>query len=198
MVISTPLTDIPPNLSYAGLGRRVAAYLIDLGVVFAVLAFVAISMRLFRAIGLWVPAAAVGDPTDMWAALGVFSKLLVVLAYVVSFGPTYFILFHASRWQATFGKRALRIYVTNDAGRPISMARATGRWFAMFFFTSFGLLISLITIPTSKRRQALHDMAANTLVLNGKIEDATLESWRAFLALGIPFLWLVVTFLITM
>src|SRR5215813_4732884 len=116
MVVSTPLPDITADLSYASLGRRVAAYLIDLVVVFAVLASVSISMRLFRAIGLWVPAAA-GDPHDMWAALGVGSKLLVLLAYVVSFGPMYFILFHASKWQATFGKRMLRIYVTDDAGR---------------------------------------------------------------------------------
>src|SRR5215469_8222245 len=137
MVTSASLPDIAAGSSYAGLGRRIVAYLIDSLFVFAILALVAISMRLFRTIGLWVPTRAV-DPHGIWATLGVGSKLLVMLAYVVSFGPFYFIFFHASRWQATFGQRLLRIYVTDDSCRPIRVARAAGRWFSMFLFGWFG------------------------------------------------------------
>jgi hypothetical protein len=84
----------------AGLGRRIAAYLLDLLIAFSVLLLVAISMRVFRAVGVWTPDGT-EDPVEIWRALGVGAKLLVVSAYVLSGGPVYFILFHASPWQAS-------------------------------------------------------------------------------------------------
>ena len=41
----------------------------------------------------------------------------------------YYVLFEASSWQATPGKRVLRLYVTDLNGRPITFARATIRHF---------------------------------------------------------------------
>ena len=42
-------------------------------------------------------------------------------------GPiSYFILCEASTWQATFGKRLLRIYVTDDSRKRISIMRSLG------------------------------------------------------------------------
>jgi uncharacterized RDD family membrane protein YckC len=199
MVASASFSDITPRPSYAALGRRVAAYLIDFVLFFAVWVLVAITLLLIRHTGFWTPTGGGRDPHNTWAALSVGSKLLVVLAYVVASGPSYFILFHASSWQATFGKRLLRIHVTDGARRQISVAYAAKRWFAMFLFNWFGgSIISLVTISASEQHQALHDMAANTLVLNGKVEAPPVELWRVFLAFGIPWVWMVVTFLITL
>jgi hypothetical protein len=79
------------------------------------------------------------------------------------------------------------------------VAHAARRWFASFFFSWFGgSIISLITIPTSRQHQALHDMAARTLVLNGKVEAPPMELWRVFLAFGVTWLWMVAIFLVTL
>ena len=105
MVVSASFSDNTARPSYASLGRRIAAYLIDIVLFFAVWILVAITMQLLRATEFWIPAVGGGNPQNTWAALNVSSKLLVVLAYVVPLGPFHFILFHASSWQATFGKR---------------------------------------------------------------------------------------------
>ena len=110
MVASASFSDITPRPSYASLGRRVAAYLIDIVLLLAV--WVAVTLRLLLASGFWAPAG--GNPHAAWAALDVISKLLVVLAYVVSVDPFHFILLRASSWQATSGKRVLRIHVTDN------------------------------------------------------------------------------------
>ena len=49
----------------------------------------------------------------------------------------YYAIFEASPWQATPGKRVLRLYVTDLDGRPITFARATIR--------HFGKMISSLT-----------------------------------------------------
>jgi len=186
------------SLLYASLWRRIGAYAIDLVLAISVLILVAISMRMFRALGVWTPVPTGVDPETTWFTLGVGTNLLVMLGYVVAMGPTYFIFFHSSPWQATFGKRLLNIHVTDDAGQRITIGRAVKRWFTMFFLSWFGgTLVSLITIPTSKKHKALHDMLADTLVLNGRVEQVeSLEGWRVFAAFGIPFLWLLTTFMI--
>jgi uncharacterized RDD family membrane protein YckC len=136
---------------------------------------------------------------ELWKALGFNAKLLVIFAYVLSLGPVYFVLFHASPRQATFGKQLMNIYVTSDEGKRISSGRAVSRWVAKFVLSWFGLsLISLITIAVTKERKGLHDGIAKTLVLRGRpIPGGALEPWRIAVALGVPFVWMVGTFLAT-
>jgi len=49
--------------------------------------------------------------------------------------PIYLILFDASLWQATFGKRIRKIYVTDNEGRRISLAlfRSLARRVVLWF-----------------------------------------------------------------
>lgn len=71
----------------------------------------------------------------------------------------------SSSHQATFGKRALGIKVTDLEGKPIGWGRAIGRWFGRLlsgFLFCIGYLVSLFT----SRKQALHDMLASTLVVD--------------------------------
>jgi uncharacterized RDD family membrane protein YckC len=75
MVASGSFSDITARPSYASLGRRVAAYLIDIVLFFAVWILVAVTMRLLRATGFWAPAGGGGNPHAAWAALDVSSKL---------------------------------------------------------------------------------------------------------------------------
>lgn len=77
----------------------------------------------------------------------------------------WYALFHSSRYQATPGKMALGIKVTNKAGERISFERATARFFSKYI-TALTLGVGYVMAAFSSRKQALHDFIASTLVVN--------------------------------
>jgi uncharacterized RDD family membrane protein YckC len=84
------------------------------------------------------------------------------------FGPwIYEALMLSSAKQATLGKMALGLVVTDIEGRKLSFGRATGRHFAKYI-SAFILGIGFIMAAFTEKKQALHDMIAQTLVVNGK------------------------------
>jgi uncharacterized RDD family membrane protein YckC len=190
----TPLLSPP----YASLGRRLAAHLFDILIAFSVLILTGIVMRILRAVGLWMPSGQA--PEQTWQALGPAAKCSIVLSFVLSMGPIYFVLWEASPWQATFGKRLLNIYVTSANRTRISLPRAVGRWCARWVCGWFGGdLISAITIASTGNKKAIHDFLADTLVLSGRpVLGGSLEPWRIASSFGIPFVWLLGTFLATL
>ncbi len=70
----------------------------------------------------------------------------------------------SSSWQATLGKRALGMMVTDLDGRRLSFARATGRHFAKWL-SAMTLCIGYVMAAFTTKKQALHDMVAGTLVV---------------------------------
>jgi len=76
----------------------------------------------------------------------------------------YEALLTSSSWQATVGKRVLRLKVTDDFGNRISFARATGRYFAKIL-SEWIMFIGFIMIAFTDRKRGLHDMLCNTLVV---------------------------------
>jgi len=70
----------------------------------------------------------------------------------------------SSEWQATVGKRVMSIVVTDLNGNRMSFARATGRHFAKYI-SVFLLGIGFIIAAFTAKKQALHDMIAETLVM---------------------------------
>jgi uncharacterized RDD family membrane protein YckC len=185
---------------YASLGRRVAAYVLDIAVATSVVILVGFVLMISRAVGVWIPAAADATPEETWHTLEFVPKLFVFFAFVLSMGPVYFTLCEASAWQATFGKRLLNIYVTDDGGTRITAARSLGRWIVKWISSWFLLiLVSVITIAVTKERKGIHDLFANTLVLRGRpVQGGGLEPWRIAVGLGLPFVWLLGTFLATL
>ena len=140
---------------YAGFVRRLAAFLLD-GLVIG-----AINVALIFVLALAFGLSALGrhrapNPAD---------AALFLLIYPVIFGVAllYYSLQESSVHQATLGKRALGIKVTDLGGQRISWKHAVGRWFAaaLSYLTVYiGFLMAAFT----ERRQALHDMVASTLV----------------------------------
>lgn len=189
-----------PKPLFAGLASRLAAYLLDALISLLLLFLVAFVLLAMRVLHLWTLAGQGRPPEEIWRSLGVSAKLAVVFVYVLSLGPMYLALFEASPWQASFGKRMLNIYVTDDETGRIGVARALGRWAAKWIFACFLLWpISMIAIAASEKKQALHDFAAKTLVLKGRpMPGGTLEPWRILAAFGIPFVWILGTFLATL
>jgi uncharacterized RDD family membrane protein YckC len=81
-------------------------------------------------------------------------------------GWLYYALMESSAKQATVGKMALGIIVTDLEGRRIGFGRATGRYFAKILsalIRGIGFLMAAFT----ERKQGLHDMVASTLVVKG-------------------------------
>ncbi len=70
----------------------------------------------------------------------------------------------ASRRQATLGKMALGLKVTDLEGEPISFARATGRYFGKYISARI-LGIGFMMAGWTAKKQALHDLMAGTLVV---------------------------------
>jgi len=196
MASSQPSSIVIPESCYAGLGRRIAAHLIDVLIAGAVTMMAGFTVRWLRSIGMWTLSLEGADPVTLWHGLGIPAKLAVVVLFIVSMGPIYLGLFQASAWQASVGERLLTIYVTDEAGRRLGLARSFARSLAKAVFNSFYLaLVSVVTIAASTKKQALHDYAAKTLVVHGRPSTgSSLEPWRIGVAFGIQFLWFVVTF----
>jgi uncharacterized RDD family membrane protein YckC len=80
-------------------------------------------------------------------------------------GWLYAAIMESSERQATFGKIAVGIKVTDMNGDRISFGKATGRHFAKII-SAIILLIGYIMAAFDSKKQALHDKMAGTLVLN--------------------------------
>ena len=118
--------------------------------------------------GFWVRFLAfIIDFIIVGAASGVVTAGTMGAGIVVTFfGPWLYEAFMlSSEWQATVGKKVMSIVVTDLNGGRISFARATGRHFAKYI-SAFILGIGFFMQPFTSRKQALHDMIAETLVVN--------------------------------
>ncbi|MFT8430826.1 RDD family protein [Acetobacter orientalis] len=80
----------------------------------------------------------------------------------------YFILFEASSYRATPGKRLCNLEVLTLQGEQLSLARAALR-FAIKAFISFPFVyIGVLMVAFTRHKQALHDLIAGTLVVRAE------------------------------
>lgn len=140
------------DIEYAGFWLRFAAHILD-----AIILRVAGFLLGFSLGFLFSALGAGNDPALL--ALGNF--IGIILAWL------YFAVMESSPKQATLGKMACRIVVSDVNGGRISFGRATGRHFSKIIST-LSLLIGFIMAGFTERKQALHDMIAGTLVIRGR------------------------------
>ncbi|MGE5675101.1 MAG: RDD family protein [Mycobacterium leprae] len=79
-------------------------------------------------------------------------------------GWLYCALMESSKHQATLGKLVLGLAVTDMNGERISFWRATVRHFAMII-SALILMIGFMMAGWTAKKQALHDIIADTLVI---------------------------------
>jgi uncharacterized RDD family membrane protein YckC len=140
---------------YGGFWIRFVAFVIDAIAV----GIVTVPGSTLIAVVLSVAGSAVAMP-DM----GVHAvRFIASAAFSVVVNWIYEASLESSSYQATLGKMALGLKVTDLEGRRISFARATGRHFAKII-SGMTLLIGYIIAGFNARKQALHDMIAGTLV----------------------------------
>jgi uncharacterized RDD family membrane protein YckC len=89
---------------------------------------------------------------------------LLLPLFNVSCAWLYCALMESSEQQATLGKLALGIRVTDATGQRISFGRATGRHFAKWI-SALTLCIGYMMAGWTEYKQALHDLIAGTLVI---------------------------------
>jgi uncharacterized RDD family membrane protein YckC len=145
-------------MTYAGFWLRFVAIIID-GLVLGVVLGIPFAL-VMTAMG--VSFIGVSRPEEMAGPfLGVFF-LFEIAIFVGQW--LYYALMESSAWQATLGKKALGLYVTDMNGQRITFGRATGRYFGKLV-SGLTLLIGYLMAGFTEKKQALHDMMAGCLVL---------------------------------
>jgi uncharacterized RDD family membrane protein YckC len=132
---------------YAGFWRRVVAAILD-GFVVGI-----VTVPLTLALGGDTPGSSNYSPAA--------SSLSIGIVWL------YSALMESSAKQATLGKMALGIIVTDLEGRRIGFGKATGRHFAKFL-SALILGIGFLMVAFTERKQGLHDILAGTLVVRGQ------------------------------
>jgi uncharacterized RDD family membrane protein YckC len=166
--VAKPTAAVPQRLPgglaiHAGFWRRCAAMLIDgllLGVVMAV-------VQLVVSAGAIGTLASMNDGSAGLMALAGSFMLLMLIAFVGQW--LYFALFEAGSRQATPGKLALGIKVVDEVGARIGFGRASGRYFGKII-SGMVLYIGFVMAGFGDRKQALHDMIANTFVVFNDVQ----------------------------
>ena len=154
------------GFTYAGFWLRVVAALID-GVIMSI-ALCVLLVPLFLLTGFEARIDGMvqrhGQP-DPAIIVGLIGMILVFAVVSVLIQWLYHAYLESGEKQATWGKQALGLYVTDLMGNPTTFGRASGRFFAKIVTGMIPLGIGYIMAGFTERKQALHDMIASCLVL---------------------------------
>ena len=163
---------------FAGFWRRFVAYLIDQLLLGAVTFALLLPVYLIFGAGIfafenWDNYGGYSNVSfvqhyddDLTAAfiIAVILFTLIIVSVTVILQWLYYALMESSTKQATLGKMALGLKVTDLSGNRISFARATGRYFGKII-SGLILNIGYIMAGFTEKKQALHDLMANCLVI---------------------------------
>lgn len=153
---------------YGGFWIRFLAYVVDVLIVGA---------------GCFVVAVAAGLAGEVF---GLLATLVIV------FGPIlYFVAMQASARQATYGKALVGLRVADSGGNRISFLRSLGRELAKLI-SAFPLMIGFLLAAFTKRKQALHDMVASTVVVRDSPGRVLAALGVAVVGIAAPFVLMVV------
>lgn len=145
---STRKNNVQESKKFAGFWRRLLAFIID----YIFIAFVVMGFALIFRMDLQYSD---GD--------------VLISLFGIIVGWLYWATLESSKYQATLGKMALGIKVTDLNGGRINFGKATGRFFSRIFSNlTFG--IGYLMAAFTKNKQGLHDIIANCLVVDKKFE----------------------------
>jgi len=163
------------HMPLAGIGSRFIALLVDfviwgigIGIVMSIFAYFLPSLTAFNRM------------SAQWA-----TALYLFLIFLFNWG--YFTLFEAFNNGRTPGKRIARIRVIQRSGRAIGLFESMARNFIRYIDMCPWVVpyaVGVIAIFVSRDHQRLGDLAAGTLVVRDRIEEAPIstEATRTFTA----------------
>ena len=138
-------------MSYAGFWKRFASNLIDViitGVVAGILGFM---------LGIYL---ALDNPYIDEYVAEIYGNILGLLISWI-----YWAAFESSSMQATPGKMALGIIVTDTNGSRITFGKASGRYFGKII-SALILGIGFLMVAFTQKKQGLHDKISDCLVID--------------------------------
>ena len=140
------------EVAFAGVWRRLLAFVIDYVFLFGV------ELALAAAVYVFVPTTVSAIQGGSLQAIEEVGPVMSVITWA------YFGIFESSPARATLGKMALGLYVGDIHGDPITFRRAVWRnWLKTLSWLTLGT--GFILAGFTPRKQGLHDLLAGTLVL---------------------------------
>ena len=148
---STPSTVVTPlheEFIYAGFWRRWAAYYWDCLICVGFVLVALVPLILLK-----------GDLSD--------SENIIVEILIAICSTCYYVLMESGSKCATYGKQWVGIQVVDITGKRISRKMALARAI-LRALSALPLFAGYLMQPFTKRKQALHDMACKTIVIENK------------------------------
>jgi len=139
-------------MSYAGFWKRFVAWILDTFILLIA------SFPLVIVTTLWLSSMGAEEQDDT-----LFTIVGFILGTIVRL--LYFALMESSPTQATLGKMAVGIKVTDLQGNPIILSRAITRNLAKLL-SALIFDVGYIMAGFTSKKQALHDVIADCLVVN--------------------------------
>jgi uncharacterized RDD family membrane protein YckC len=149
-------------VQYAGFWLRVVAYFVDT-LVLAPLGLIGFAILGGTVLANLAKLTSGGepDPELIMSLVGAYALVIVVS---ICGNWLYHALMESSRYEATLGKKAMGLRVTDMNGNRLSFGRASARFFGKII-TGMTMGIGFAMAGFTERRQCLHDMIAGTLVV---------------------------------
>lgn len=151
----------------AGFWLRFIAYIIDYIIIWVVQAFIAIPI--LAAVGITFVQNAdnlesMSESDMMGMIMGAVAAASATALLTTILVVLYFTLMESSKYQATVGKLALGLIVTDESGGKLDFVKALIRNLCKII-SSMILMIGYIMVGFTEKKQGLHDIIAKTLVV---------------------------------
>lgn len=157
---------------YAGFWRRFAAMLIDsviLGAIHVIIIVPVLGMLGIGAVSSGLDPDGLTEDDQAMLLITLISGAAMLYFILAVIGWLYFAFMESGSRQATIGKIALGIKVTDLEGQRISFLRATGRYFGKIV-SGMILYIGFLMAAFTERNQALHDLMAECLIVTDDVK----------------------------
>ena len=146
----------PIGARFGGFWIRVVAALIDfiaVGIVTTPISFIISGITKIAGHAVAIPKPGVD-----------LASFLITMSFSTLVNWLCAALLESSSYQATLGKMAVGLKVTDIKGLRVSFARASGRHFAKILSTLM-LFVGFVMVGLTRYKQGLHDLIAGTLVM---------------------------------
>jgi uncharacterized RDD family membrane protein YckC len=172
-IVEFNLLDLSkPNLitmhqTFAGFWLRFVAYIIDTVIIYALQSFIFVPVFGLLGISFASRAEQFENMSDAEAvgaigAMAALSSAAIFLSGVIAL--LYWTIMESSKYQATIGKLALGLKVTDMDGNSLDFVKALVRNLCKIL-SGMIMGIGYIIAGFTEKKQGLHDIIANTLVV---------------------------------